>query len=91
MENQSVAAGLCRDAAVMTAAHERQKMAQAALRFCDALRAYVVAVYREHRSKRMRSLGPSDDAPSEGAPIQRSVGVALGILAFLFILKAAQS
>lgn len=75
----------------MTAAHERHKMAQAARRFWDALRAYVVAVRREHLPARRQSIGAGSEAPFEGVPILRLTGAILGISAILLILKAMQS
>lgn len=75
----------------MSAAHERQKMAQAARRFWSALRAYVTAVHREHLPARRWSVGVVSHAPREGVPILRLAGAILGISAIVLILKAAQS
>lgn len=75
----------------VSAAHERHKMAQAARRFWDALRAYVVAVRREHLPARRQSIGAGSDVPLEGVPILRLTGAILGLFAIVLILKAVQS
>jgi hypothetical protein len=72
----------------MNAAHERQKMAQAACRFWDALRGYLAAVVLERRQLVKRSMGSSSGAFTEGFPLLRLAGAVLGLSAVLLLLKA---
>jgi hypothetical protein len=75
----------------MNSAHERQKMAQAACRFWDALRGYLTAVLQERRPLAHRSIGSSSGAAPGGFPLLRLAAAFLGLSAVLFILKAVQS
>ena len=75
----------------MSAAHERQKMAQAVMRFCDAVRAYVAAVCREQAPLWRHTNADRSASPIVGLPILRLAAAIFGISAVVLVLKALQS